>query len=120
MTEDTALCYVALKGLPGPYIKHFMTELGHEGLNRLLDGFDTRAAEAVCTFAYSAGPGGFLLFPCPGKARAGGHASYSSSFLVTKERSLSYLKGGRRARSYPHADRRCLAGTLSSSLLGLV
>ncbi|CAA7259318.1 unnamed protein product [Cyclocybe aegerita] len=57
ITEDTALSYVALKGLPGPYIKHFMAEIGHEGLNNLLVGFPTKAAEAVCTFAYSAGPG---------------------------------------------------------------
>ena len=34
-----------------------MTELGHEGLNALLVGFPTKEAEAVCTFAYSAGPG---------------------------------------------------------------
>ena len=27
------------------------------GLNRMLDGFPTRAAWALCTFAYSAGPG---------------------------------------------------------------
>lgn len=27
------------------------------GLNRMLDGFQTRAAWALCTFAYSAGPG---------------------------------------------------------------
>jgi len=29
----------------------------HVGLNRMLDGFSTRAAWALCTFAYSAGPG---------------------------------------------------------------
>ncbi|KAF4619179.1 hypothetical protein D9613_004863 [Agrocybe pediades] len=57
ITEDTALCYVALKGLPGPYVKDFMAAIGHEGLNAMLVGFDTKAAEAVCTFAYSAGPG---------------------------------------------------------------
>jgi len=34
-----------------------MTTIGHEGLNALLVGFPTKAAEAVCTFAYSAGPG---------------------------------------------------------------
>ena len=28
-----------------------------EGLNRMLDSFPTRAAWALCTFAYSAGPG---------------------------------------------------------------
>ncbi|PPQ70378.1 hypothetical protein CVT26_013843 [Gymnopilus dilepis] len=57
ITEDTALGFVALKGLPGPYIKHFMTEIGHDGLNAMLVGFPTKAAEAICTFAYSAGPG---------------------------------------------------------------
>jgi len=57
ITEDTALCFVALDGLPGPYIKYFMTQIGHEGLNAMLVGFPSKAAEAVCTFAYSPGPG---------------------------------------------------------------
>lgn len=57
ITEDTALCYHALNGLPGPYIKHFMDAIGHAGLNTLLDGFPTRTAYALCTFAWSAGPG---------------------------------------------------------------
>ncbi|GLA04059.1 nucleoside triphosphate pyrophosphohydrolase ham1 [Aspergillus niger] len=57
LTEDTALEFHALKGLPGPYIKSFLDALGHEGLNKLLDSFETRAAEAVCTFAFSSGPG---------------------------------------------------------------
>ena len=30
ITEDTAFCFVALNGLPGSYIKHFMSEIGHE------------------------------------------------------------------------------------------
>ncbi|KAF5388064.1 hypothetical protein D9615_000768 [Tricholomella constricta] len=57
ITEDTALCYAALNGLPGPYVKYFMQEVGHEGLNNLLVGFPTKAAWALCTFAYSSGPG---------------------------------------------------------------
>ena len=57
MTEDTALVFKALNGLPGPYIKQFLTQLGHEGLNNLLTGFPTKEAQAICTFAYSAGPG---------------------------------------------------------------
>jgi inosine triphosphate pyrophosphatase len=57
ITEDTALCFKALNGLPGPYIKYFMKELGHNGLNNLLVGFPTKEAWALCTFAYSAGPG---------------------------------------------------------------
>jgi len=57
ITEDTALCFAAMNGLPGPYIKFFLRDLGHDGLNHMLDGFSTRAAWALCTFAYSAGPG---------------------------------------------------------------
>ncbi|RAK72454.1 non-canonical purine NTP pyrophosphatase [Aspergillus fijiensis CBS 313.89] len=57
LTEDTALEFHALKGLPGPYIKSFLDALGHEGLNRMLDSFDLKTAEAVCTFAFSEGPG---------------------------------------------------------------
>ncbi|KAJ5320519.1 hypothetical protein PENANT_c033G09990 [Penicillium antarcticum] len=46
LTEDTALEFHALKGLPGPYIKSFMEALGLEGLNKMLDGFEDRTAEA--------------------------------------------------------------------------
>ncbi|KAF8058910.1 inosine triphosphate pyrophosphatase [Scenedesmus sp. PABB004] len=36
MVEDTSLCFNALQGLPGPYIKWFLEKLGHDGLNRML------------------------------------------------------------------------------------
>lgn len=38
MVEDTSLCYNALGGLPGVYIKWFLEKLGHDGLNKLLAG----------------------------------------------------------------------------------
>lgn len=57
MVEDTCLCFNALKGLPGPYIKHFLHKLGHDGLNRMLAGFEDKSAYAQCTFAYCEGPG---------------------------------------------------------------
>ncbi|POY70762.1 putative Nucleoside-triphosphate phosphatase [Rhodotorula taiwanensis] len=57
ITEDTALGFEALGGLPGPYIKYFMKSVGHEGLNNMLVGFPSKRATAICTFAYSAGPG---------------------------------------------------------------
>ncbi|KAI8352161.1 inosine triphosphate pyrophosphatase [Choanephora cucurbitarum] len=56
ITEDTALCFNALNGLPGPYIKWFQDGVGHAGLNKMLDGFDDRSAYALCTFAYCEGP----------------------------------------------------------------
>ncbi|KAK6541582.1 nucleoside triphosphate pyrophosphohydrolase ham1 [Orbilia ellipsospora] len=57
LTEDTCLCFRALNGLPGPYIKWFLQGVGTEGLNKLLAGFEDKSAEAVCTFAFSEGPG---------------------------------------------------------------
>lgn len=57
LVEDTCLCFDALKGLPGPYIKWFMKDLGHEGLNNLLVAYEDKAAKAVCTFGFSQGPG---------------------------------------------------------------
>ncbi|GAA5894840.1 nucleoside triphosphate pyrophosphohydrolase HAM1 [Sporobolomyces salmoneus] len=56
ITEDTALGFEALGGLPGPFIKYFMKSVGHEGLNSMLAGFESKKATAICTFAYSAGP----------------------------------------------------------------
>lgn len=57
LVEDTSLCFNALGGLPGPYIKWFLTNLGPEGLHKLLAGFEDKSAYALCTFAYSEGPG---------------------------------------------------------------
>ncbi|KAG2487061.1 hypothetical protein HYH03_014307 [Edaphochlamys debaryana] len=56
MVEDTSLCFNALKGLPGPYIKWFLEKLGHDGLNRMLAGFEDKTAYAQCIFAYTPGP----------------------------------------------------------------
>ena len=70
LTEDTALSFRALKGLPGPYIKYFLEALDHEGLNNLLMAYEDKGATAVCTFAYCAGPGHTpILFQgkCEGK-----------------------------------------------------
>ncbi|CAG5113365.1 Oidioi.mRNA.OKI2018_I69.chr2.g7476.t1.cds [Oikopleura dioica] len=51
IVEDTALCFNALGGLPGVYIKWFLKELKPEGLHRMLTGFDDKSAKAMCTFA---------------------------------------------------------------------
>lgn len=56
ITEDTALCFDAMGELPGPYIKWFLEGLGHEGLNRMLAGWEEKGARAVCTMAYASGP----------------------------------------------------------------
>ena len=37
--------------------KWFLEALGHDGLNNLLNAYEDKSAQAVCTFAYSQGPG---------------------------------------------------------------
>ena len=95
MVEDTSLCFHALNDLPGPYIKWFLEKCGHEGLNKMLDGFEDRAAHAMCIFTVAEsdkmsevkcyvgvcqgtivrprGPGGFGWDPvfCPKEGPAG-------------------------------------------------
>ncbi|KAJ1432368.1 Inosine triphosphate pyrophosphatase [Sesbania bispinosa] len=56
LVEDTCLCFNALKGLPGPYIKWFLQKIGHEGLNNLLMAYDDKSAYALCVFSFAAGP----------------------------------------------------------------
>ncbi|KAK3081032.1 hypothetical protein LTS18_010883 [Coniosporium uncinatum] len=57
LVEDTALCFKAMNDLPGPYIKWFMLALGPQQMHKMLDGFEDKSIQAVCTFAYSEGPG---------------------------------------------------------------
>lgn len=56
LVEDTALEFLAFGGLPGPYIKWFMTSVGNQGLFDMLSKFEDKRARAVCTFAYCGGP----------------------------------------------------------------
>eukprot|EP00794_Sanderia_malayensis_P016014 gene16014-17631_t len=55
IVEDTCLCFNALGGLPGPYIKWFLEKLKPEGLYKLLSGWDDKSAYALCTFAFCSG-----------------------------------------------------------------
>ena len=57
LTEDTSLCFNALNGMPGPYIKWFLEKCGHDGLNKMLDGFEDRSAYAQTIVAFAEGPG---------------------------------------------------------------
>lgn len=57
ITEDTSLCFEALNGLPGPYIKWFLEKTGHDGLNNLLAAYEDKSAYAQTVFAFTAGPG---------------------------------------------------------------
>lgn len=57
IVEDTSLCFNAMGGLPGVYIKWFLDKLGHDGLNKMLLGYDDKSAYAQCIFSYCAAPG---------------------------------------------------------------
>ncbi|KAF5981865.1 Ham1 family [Fusarium coicis] len=57
VVDDTALCFNAMNGMPGPYIKFFLEALGPEKLHLLLAGFSDKGAEAVATIGYCKGPG---------------------------------------------------------------
>ena len=51
IVEDTSLCFNALNGLPGVYVKWFLEKTGHVGLNNMLAAYDDKTAYAQCIFA---------------------------------------------------------------------
>lgn len=60
MIEDSAVTFNAMNGMPGPYIKAFMTAIGDEGLIQMLKGYTNGAdmtASCISTLGYSRGPG---------------------------------------------------------------
>lgn len=70
LVEDTSLCFNALHGLPGPYIKWFLDKLGHDGLNKLLAAYEDKTAYAQCVFSFCAGPSSepvTFVGQCPGR-----------------------------------------------------
>lgn len=53
LVEDTALEIKSLGGLPGPFIKYFVShDGGNEMVCRMLDGFSDRTALATSVFGY--------------------------------------------------------------------
>lgn len=51
--EDTSLCFNALGGMPGPYIKWFLESMGSEGLYTLLEGHEDKSAVAICNVGFA-------------------------------------------------------------------
>ena len=51
LVEDTSLCFNALGGLPGVFVKWFLDKTGREGLVKLLSAWDDKTAYAQCIFA---------------------------------------------------------------------
>lgn len=57
ITEDTSLCFTALHGMPGPYIKWFLEKCGHEGLNNMIEFSQDKSGYAQTVVGFCAGPG---------------------------------------------------------------
>lgn len=51
LVEDTALTFAALHGLPGTFVKWFLEAISNDGLTKLLQGYENRAATAETCFA---------------------------------------------------------------------
>lgn len=58
--EDTALCFNALDGMPGPYIKWFMKDLAK--LPKMLDSFDDKSGSAICTICVAFSPTNRIIY----------------------------------------------------------
>lgn len=59
ITEDTALVFKDMNGMPGPYIKWFLDALGVEGLAKMAISYsnsEAPPAQAICTMAFCTGP----------------------------------------------------------------
>ena len=52
IVEDSSLEFDALGGLPGPYIKWFLKNVGNSGLVKMLESFENKQGNAVCNIAY--------------------------------------------------------------------
>ncbi|KRX72409.1 Inosine triphosphate pyrophosphatase [Trichinella sp. T6] len=53
--EDSSLCFNALNGLPGQYVKWFLEALGPSGLYKLVSAYEDKTAYAMCIVGYSDG-----------------------------------------------------------------
>ncbi|KRZ67726.1 Inosine triphosphate pyrophosphatase [Trichinella papuae] len=53
--EDSSLCFNALNGLPGQYVKWFLKALGPSGLHKLVSAYEDKTAYAMCIVGYSDG-----------------------------------------------------------------
>ncbi|CAL1544335.1 unnamed protein product [Lymnaea stagnalis] len=58
LVEDVSLCFNALGGMPGPYIKWFLMKIGPAGLYKMLESYEDKTAYAQCIFAYCSGEKG--------------------------------------------------------------
>ncbi|EAX98879.1 non-canonical purine NTP pyrophosphatase, rdgB/HAM1 family protein [Trichomonas vaginalis G3] len=56
IVDDTALHFNAIAGLPGAYIRAFVTRLRPFEIARLLDSYEDKSAYVTCSIGFCAGP----------------------------------------------------------------
>lgn len=60
LIDDASLSFVAMNGMPGPYVKYFVKAIGIRGLIKLLQGYTNglaMKAVLICVLAYAPRPG---------------------------------------------------------------
>jgi inosine/xanthosine triphosphate pyrophosphatase family protein len=114
LVEDTSLCFRALNGLPGPYVKWFVESLGNEGLYRLLAGHTDHRAFCRCALAFSASEGAEpLIFVghadgtiVPPQGEGGFGWEYAARAPHTRRTRAAHAPHTRRTRTRAHVPRR--------------
>jgi hypothetical protein len=95
-----------------------MQSIGHDGLNKLLAGYEDKSAYALCTFALSKGPGHEpIIFD--GRTPVSAVTMIGHFQLVMKLNTPPFLFTNR-VKSYQLVDLHTLVGMLSSSLMDLM
>jgi non-canonical purine NTP pyrophosphatase (RdgB/HAM1 family) len=62
VVDDTGLFISSMGNLPGPYIKHFLVAMGHDGVWNLVKPMKDRSATARCIIGYCEAAGEVHLF----------------------------------------------------------
>ena len=104
MVEDTSLCFNAMGGMPGPYIKWFLGKLGHGGLNKMLEGFADKTAYAQTVVAF-----------CEEKVSSTEYTNCTLVANIARRRRRgrwSSSRVGLKGRSCPRGETPTSAGTL--------
>ncbi|MFT4311312.1 MAG: RdgB/HAM1 family non-canonical purine NTP pyrophosphatase [Candidatus Woesearchaeota archaeon] len=50
--EDVSVELKALEGFPGPLIKFLVKSIGSKGIHKILQGYEEKAAKAICVVGY--------------------------------------------------------------------
>lgn len=79
LIDDVSLVIKGMNGLPGPFIKYFVQQIGNEMICRMVDQYDTREATAMTMLGYHDGTA-IHIFEGNVKGEISQHKSESSGF----------------------------------------